>query len=250
MLGISLIVLIWHVQTLLARHIPASNADTYLDSTHQTPIQAPDLPKKQDTLPEPGFFTLSAPVQLEAHIMSKCPDARDCILDQVVPAMSQLDPKIVNFTLSYIGKVSEGDDGVECMHGPNECLGNILQLCAAKLYPDPKQYLGFTYCTMKQYDLIPQRSLIQECAAEYGIAFSRLNDCASKDDGGYGMRLLRDSVERTRKAGVTKSCTVRVNETIWCVRDGGEWKECDGGADPKALVDHIQDLYNTKNGVK
>jgi hypothetical protein len=164
--------------------------------------------------------------------------------------MSQLDPKIVNFTLSYIGQITDGDDGVSCMHGPNECLGNILQLCAAKLYPDPKQYLGFAMCTIKQYELIPQRSLIQECAAEYGIEFSRLNDCASKEDGSYGVGLLRDSVERTRKTGVTKSCTVRVNEKIWCIRDGAKWKDCDGGADPKQLVAHIKKLYEETNGVK
>lgn len=41
-------------------------------------------------------------VPLEAHIMSKCPDARDCLRDLVVPAMEQVVNK-VNFTLSFIG---------------------------------------------------------------------------------------------------------------------------------------------------
>lgn len=41
-------------------------------------------------------------VPLEAHIMSKCPDARDCLRDLVVPAMEQVVDK-VNFTLSFIG---------------------------------------------------------------------------------------------------------------------------------------------------
>lgn len=41
-------------------------------------------------------------VPLEAHIMSKCPDARDCLRDLVVPAMEQVVDK-ANFTLSFIG---------------------------------------------------------------------------------------------------------------------------------------------------
>jgi hypothetical protein len=61
-------------------------------------------------------------VPLEAHIMSKCPDARvghglatcppgvalltplqDCLRDMVLPAMQKVHDK-VNFTLSFIGK--------------------------------------------------------------------------------------------------------------------------------------------------
>ena len=33
------------------------------------------------------------------------------------------------------------------MHGPPECLGNIILLCAAHLYPEPKLHLGFANCT-------------------------------------------------------------------------------------------------------
>lgn len=41
-------------------------------------------------------------VPLEAHIMSKCPDAKDCLKDLVVPAMEKVYAK-VDFKLSYIG---------------------------------------------------------------------------------------------------------------------------------------------------
>lgn len=76
-------------------------------------------------------------VPLEAHIMSKCPDARDCLHDLILPAMQQVSDK-VDFQLSYIGNTTDHDDGVLCKHGPEECLGNIIELCAAQLYPDPK----------------------------------------------------------------------------------------------------------------
>lgn len=42
-------------------------------------------------------------VTLEAHIMSKCPDARDCLQQLVVPTMERVSDK-VDFKLSYIGR--------------------------------------------------------------------------------------------------------------------------------------------------
>ena len=44
----------------------------------------------------------SALVPLEAHIMSKCPDAKDCLRDLVVPAMEDI-VDMVDFNLSFIG---------------------------------------------------------------------------------------------------------------------------------------------------
>jgi hypothetical protein len=43
----------------------------------------------------------SGKVPLEAHIMSKCPDARDCLHDMILPAMQNISHKV--FKLSYIG---------------------------------------------------------------------------------------------------------------------------------------------------
>lgn len=40
-------------------------------------------------------------VPFEAHIMSKCPDARDCIRELVVPTMEKVSDK-VDFELSFI----------------------------------------------------------------------------------------------------------------------------------------------------
>lgn len=42
-------------------------------------------------------------VALEAHIMSKCPDAKACLEKLIVPAMVQISDK-VDFQLSYIGR--------------------------------------------------------------------------------------------------------------------------------------------------
>ncbi|KAF6828395.1 hypothetical protein CPLU01_08564 [Colletotrichum plurivorum] len=184
-------------------------------------------------------------VPLEAHIMSKCPDARDCLRDLVLPTMMKTYQK-VNFTLSYIGTPTE-NDGIDCMHGPSECMGNIIELCAAHLYPDPKINLGFTMCLTREYSAIPERSLVEDCALEHAIDIKQLNDCATQDDGALGLGMLRDSVRRSKDAGVTKSCTVRLNEEMYCIRDGGEWKDCPHGAGVNDLVIAIEKLSRSSS---
>ncbi|KAF2459086.1 hypothetical protein BDY21DRAFT_282761 [Lineolata rhizophorae] len=181
-------------------------------------------------------------VPLEAHIMSKCPDAKDCLQKLVLPTMANASDKI-DFKLSFIGRTTDHDDGVECPHGQTECLGDIIELCAATLYPDPKIYLGFAMCLTRDYSEIPQRSLVEDCALEHGIDFGKLNDCSSKDDGAYGIRLLRESVERSNDLDVHISCTVRLADKVRCVRDGGQWKDCDDGAEPEDLIRDVNSLY-------
>ncbi|KAH6632732.1 hypothetical protein F5144DRAFT_603451 [Chaetomium tenue] len=164
-----------------------------------TPRVALPLPQPGLLKPEQVPVTLDHElIPLEAHIMSKCPDAKDCLRELVLPTMQRVYDK-VNFTLSFIGKPTDQDDGVDCKHGPEECLGNIIELCAQRLYPDPKTYLGFTMCLTRDYKHIPQRSLIEDCALEHAIDFDKLNDCATKDDGAFGIGMLRESVERTAK---------------------------------------------------
>ena len=179
-------------------------------------------------------------VPLEAHIMSKCPDAKDCLVDLVVPAMEQIVDK-VDFTLSYIGNIAS-DGTVECKHGGTECLGNMLGLCAAELFPkDIKRSLGFSTCMIMSYEQIPSRDLVERCSLEHGIPFDDLNACISEE--GKGLDLLEASVVRTQKAEVLKSCTVRVAGEIWCIRDGAEWKNCPNGHEVKDLVQAVNHQY-------
>ncbi|KAI9821766.1 MAG: hypothetical protein M1827_002347 [Pycnora praestabilis] len=183
-------------------------------------------------------------VPLEVHIMSKCPDAKTCLHDLVVPAMQRVFDK-VDFKLSYIGTATDQDDGIACMHGPTECLGNMVELCASQLYPDPKIYLGFTMCMTEQYRHIPERNLVEDCAAEHGMDFDKLNECVS--DEGHALELLRESVERSANASVKVSCTVRLDENVRCVMDGGQWKNCKNGSSVDDLVRDVGKLYNATN---
>ncbi|MCJ1390669.1 hypothetical protein MMC18_003530 [Xylographa bjoerkii] len=176
--------------------------------------------------------------------MSKCPDARDCLRDFVVPAMEKIVDK-VDFRLSFIGSV-DPDDSIQCKHGQTECLGNILSLCANNLYiNDTKVSLGFTTCMIMDYTNIPKRSLVENCALEHGVDFNLLNDCVSED--GKGLDLLEASVKRSKEAGVKYSCTVRLDDKFRCIRDGGVWKDCKGGSKVEDLVSDVEKLYKLKN---
>ncbi len=204
-------------------------------------------------------------VPLEAHIMSKCPDTKvrplpvpplpsraiytlganinqsqACLKELVLPAMERVSSKVA-FQLSFLGR-STDNDGVECMHGPSECLGNILLLCAAHLYPTPLA-LPFAMCLENEYQDIPDETLVRQCALEHAVNFDRINDCAS--DEALGIGLLRDSVERTTSKSVTKSCTVRLNEEVYCIHDG-TWKECPKGPGVNDLVIEIEKLYRSQ----
>ena len=135
------------------------------------------------------------------------------------------------------------DDTIECMHGETECLGNMLSLCAKNLFPNNTVIsLGFTTCLVSSYSRIPDRSLVENCALEHGIDFDALNACVSEE--GKGIELLRDSVERSMDAAVKRSCTVRVAGKQWCVRDGGKWKDCVEGHEPKDLIAAIKKLHD------
>lgn len=166
---------------------------------------------------------------------------------------------------------------IECKHGPAECIGDMLMLCAANLpFPPttdkstlPQPYprtpiirsLGFANCLINDYERIPEREFVHQCSLEHGIDFDALNHCASQqnDDPGEGpggkpplsgLALLREDALRGDKLGVRISCTVRLNETVWCVRDNGEWKDCaqDGqGGKPQVLVDEVKRLWDGRN---
>jgi len=183
--------------------------------------------------------------------MSKCPDAKDCLELLIAPALEEIE-SLVDFQMSFIGRPTAGD-GISCMHGPSECLGNALHLCAAEINTPPSPppahtYLPFSLCLERDYGNIPDREFVEGCADKNGIDFRKLNECASDMGPDGGLSMLRKSVERSKGLDAETSCTVRVDGGRWCVRDGGKWKGCDGGSGSEDLVRDIKKIYKEKNG--
>ncbi|KAM3439004.1 hypothetical protein NHJ13734_003939 [Beauveria thailandica] len=171
-----------------------------------------DLLSREATSAAAKAVVSTRKVPLEVHIMSKCPDAKAALQELIVPAMEQVYDK-VDFKLSFIAQYDSlsirapfqcliiasilSENGVKCKHGPPECLGNIIELCARELYPDPKTSLGFVMCLTKDYQHIPERSLVEDCALEHAIDIKKLNECATLDDGAHGIDLLRTSAQHS-----------------------------------------------------
>lgn len=161
------------------------------------------------------------------------------------------------------------------MHGPAECIGDMLILCAANLpFPPtedgallPQTYprtpiirsLGFANCLINEYQRIPERQFVHQCALEHGIDFDSLNQCASQqndepdngENGGpplSGVALLRNSALRSSSLGAKISCTLRLDEKVWCIHDSGEWKDCvQDGSNPRVLADEVKRLWEERN---
>jgi len=140
--------------------------------------------------------------------------------------------------------------GIACMHGPGECLGNMVHLCGAKLYPyshaAEKQnttFISFSECLIHDYQKLPSQSFIEGCAKKGKVDFQQINECVSDQGFEGGVELLRSSVERSEYLGIRTSCTVRLAGQRRCVRDGGRWKDCEGGSRVEDLVRDVKAEY-------
>jgi hypothetical protein len=184
------------------------------------------------------------PVNLEVHIMSKCPDAQYAFQQLVAPSLTELASRVdppLNYTLSFIGHATGAE--ISCKHGPEECLGNMLHLCGDSLASSLSQSISWSSCLLQDYEEIPARALVERCAQEAGVGFDAVNDCISDIGERGGAAMLRRSVLWSEHVGARISATVRVAGKVVCIRDDGEWKECEGGHEVRDLVREVEEAY-------
>ncbi|THH21586.1 hypothetical protein EUX98_g8354 [Antrodiella citrinella] len=185
-------------------------------------------------------------------VMSQCPDAILCesVFDDVV---EQVGGKI-DLSLTFIGTINTSDSefGVTCKHGPGECAGNVHELCASK-YESFDKWWPFVQCQNKlpRLDIGTPAATLQ-CAAESDIAWDEgpAGACAGPDgsaSGEEGVQLLKESVKVTASLGITKSCTIVINNKQVCIRDS-DWYSCPGGHEPEDFVRQIETEFAKLNG--
>ncbi|TFK55696.1 hypothetical protein OE88DRAFT_1710079 [Heliocybe sulcata] len=208
----------------------------------QTPLLVQNEPAE--------LFDVKVPVVL--GVMSKCPDAIMCetVFDRVVSTVSGR----MDFSLSYVARLNESEPGfgVTCMHGPEECSGNIQQLCVAK-YETLAKWWEFVQCHNYQgREKIGKPDVALSCAKAAGIDWesSGIAGCVGSDTSGRteeGIQLLKQSLKDTQRLKVEKSCTVVINGYKVCVRDNYTWKECEAGHAPKDFIRQINEEYRRLN---
>jgi protein-disulfide isomerase len=144
-----------------------------------------------------GYGTLD----MELYVMSQCPYGVQ-FEDALKPVYDKLGDSM-NLRIDYIAR--ETSLGVfSSLHGQPEVEGNIIQLCAAKHYPD--KYFDFIECQNKDYQDL--KSSIESCSQEAGIDASKINECA---EGEEGKALLSQSAKNSQEAGAAGSPTVIIN---------------------------------------
>ncbi|EIW61318.1 uncharacterized protein TRAVEDRAFT_142961 [Trametes versicolor FP-101664 SS1] len=196
-----------------------------------------------------GFDDVKVPVVL--GVMSRCPDAVLCetVFDHVLQRVADK----VDLSLTFIGKInaSEPDFGVTCKHGPEECAGNVHELCAIK-YAPTQRWWNFVHClNFKGRTEIGKPETALQCAktTELDWENSGVGACAGLDGSGKGeegVRMLQQSVAVTEEMGIEKSCTIVINGKPVCIHDE-TWKECEGGHAPKDFIRQIEEEYNKLN---
>ncbi|ODN77992.1 hypothetical protein L202_05081 [Cryptococcus amylolentus CBS 6039] len=231
-------------------------------------------------------------VNVTLYVMSRCPDARLCENTFGSVLRSPSVPSKINLSLQFIGSLNSSSSspssssslsspspwGVECKHGPKECVGNAHQLCLIQHLSGQgggkgvEEWFGGVECMNFPSDW-PERvgeiAEVERCAKASG-AWDRVESCivgseseqgdAQKgEDGLYltkeATKLLRDNVKKTEEAGVKTSCTIDIASTLvsggrrTCVVDGGIWKGCDDGHTAADFVRVIEAEYKNLHSI-
>lgn len=197
-------------------------------------------------------FTNNLRVPVVLGVMSRCPDALLCetLFDKVIPKVADK----IDLSLAYVAKLnsSEPEFGVTCLHGRDECAGNVQQLCAAK-YTPMKTWWEFVTCqNYEGKNKIGRPDVALKCArtAKMDWSGSEVGRCAGLDGSGTGaegVQLLQESIKDTEALAIIKSCTIMINGEKVCVHDG-TWKDCENGHETRDFIRQIEAEYRKLNG--
>jgi len=170
---------------------------------------------QQPTGPEPA-----QKVKVDFYIMSQCPFGVQ-VQKGIKPVLDKLG-KAVDFSQDFIGN-DMGGGSFGSLHGEPEVQGNIVQLCAAKAYPESHKYMDFVACVIEDYHALPGNW--KGCAQKTGLDAAKLQACI---DGPEGKALLSASFKKAQMARAGGSPTVFV---------GGE--KYNGGREEKDFLNII-----------
>jgi len=144
-------------------------------------------------------FPASAPkVDVTLYYESLCPDCQLFIRQQLYPTYQKIGD-IFNLTLVPYGNAEEtkrGDKWVfQCQHGPNECLGNLIETCAISLLKNLSVSFPFVHCFEVSIERSGNpKSVAQHCAKSLGIDYAPIEACVS---GPQGNELEHEMAKKT-----------------------------------------------------
>lgn len=204
-------------------------------------------------------------VNVTLGVMAKCPDALACeaVFDKVLDRVNSK----VRLTMSYIGTVDKHKHqhkyGVECKHGDQECAANIQQLCVQHaldpqragddydLSPSAAQKKWWNFIQCQNYaglSKIGDEDQARKCLNLVGGPRWEQDGIAACVHSSQGRKLLKRSVTASHNSNISLSCTIQIEGTNRCIRDGSAWKNCQAGHEVGDFVSQIEKEWSRKNG--
>uniref|UniRef100_A0A6B2LKE5 Uncharacterized protein n=1 Tax=Arcella intermedia TaxID=1963864 RepID=A0A6B2LKE5_9EUKA len=168
-------------------------------------------------------------------VMSRCPDANAC--EALYSGVISQVGTIVDLHVNYIASETSPGSFV-CMHGKQECTGNMQQLCAYNYYGGFNySWWDFIQCQDETQYNIPNNA--ETCAQTAGVSYPLINDCVTSS---LGTNLFSQSLKFTQSLGIKVSCTMNIASQYYCTHDSGTWINCTS-SDVPTITSHICDLY-------
>ncbi|NWS12918.1 GILT reductase, partial [Pachyramphus minor] len=154
-------------------------------------------------LPHP----VAAPVQLSLYYESLCPACREFLVLELFPTWLLLPSEMLNITLVPYGNAEErnisGKWDFQCQHGPEECLGNMIEACLMHEAKNFSTYFPVIFClesgssVTKNLEAHPMCPLSWQCLQIYAPELDR-GRIAACVQGDTGMALMHQNAQLTK----------------------------------------------------
>ncbi|XP_061870952.1 gamma-interferon-inducible lysosomal thiol reductase [Colius striatus] len=128
----------------------------------------------------------AAPVELSLFYESLCPACRNFLVQELFTTWLLLPVGILNITLVPYGNAQERNDSgkwqFECQHGPEECLGNMIETCLMHEAKDFNSYFPVIFCLESGSSVTKN---LEACLQVYApqLDGSRIAACVQGDTG-------------------------------------------------------------------
>ncbi|XP_063311655.1 gamma-interferon-inducible lysosomal thiol reductase isoform X1 [Pelobates fuscus] len=138
----------------------------------------------------------SPAVQVELYYESLCGGCRNFIITQLYPTWLMLGD-IMNITLVPYGNAMEKNDSgkweFQCQHGPDECLGNMIEACLMYFLKNVDDYFTVIFCMEYSGNV---SMIFETCLTAFNPALSskQVRECASGD---LGNKLMHQNALKT-----------------------------------------------------
>ncbi|XP_033926834.1 gamma-interferon-inducible lysosomal thiol reductase [Melopsittacus undulatus] len=181
----------------------------------------------------------AAPVELSLFYESLCPACRMFLVRQLFTAWLLLPPDVLSITLVPYGNAQERNESgkweFRCQHGPEECLGNMIETCLMHEAKNFSTYFPVIFCLESGSSVTKN---LAACLQVYApqLDGSRIAACVGGDTGAALMH---------RNAQLTEALDPPHQYVPWVVVNGKHTDELQAQAEA-SLLGLICSLYQGK----